>query len=102
MKTECTIPKGNAEAGDKGLQLVQNRALRQITGCHTASAVDHLHREAGILPVEDHLRLLSAQFLAQALQPGHPSDDVVNLPPGLRQMKQTLRSKVGDLVEPSR
>ena len=89
-----------SQSSIRQLQLVQNRALRLITGCHSLSAVDHLHREAGILPVEEHLKLLSAHFLVQALQLGHPSYDVVNLPPGPRQMKQTLRSKVGDLVEP--
>ena len=52
------------------------------------------------MPVEEHLLLLSAQHLAQALQPGHPSFDTVNLPPGPRRMKDTLRTKVGHLVEP--
>ena len=43
---------------------------------------------------------MSAQFLARALQPGHPSHYVVNLPPGPRKMKDTLSSKVGNLMEP--
>lgn len=47
-----------------------------------------------------HLRLLSGQCLARALQPGHPSHETVLLPPGPRQMKLTLRQKVGPLVEP--
>ena len=46
------------------------------------------------------LVLLSSQFLARAQQPSHPSHQVVNLPPGPRMMKQTLKSKVGHLVEP--
>ena len=82
------------------LQLVQNRALRLITGCHNASAVDHLHAETHMLPVKDHLELLSAQYLAAALQPAHPAHRIVNLPPGPRRMKETLKSKVGHLVEP--
>ena len=41
------------------LQLVQNRFLRLITGCHTTAAIDHLLSETKILPVEAHLRLLS-------------------------------------------
>ena len=48
------------------LQLVQNRALSLVTGCHTASSIDHLHAETETLPVGDHLELLSAQFLACA------------------------------------
>ena len=36
------------------LQVVQNRSLRLITGCHSAASVDHLHSECGVLPVEKH------------------------------------------------
>ena len=82
------------------LQLVQNRALRHITGAHLASSIDHLHAETDLLLVEPHLRLLSSQFLARTLQPGHPSHETVLLPPGPRPMKSTLRSKVGSLVDP--
>ena len=89
-----------SQSSVRRLQLVQNRALRQVTGCHAASSVDHLHLESEVLPVESHLKMLSAQYLAQALEPGHPSHDTVQLPPGPRQMKQTLKTKVGNLVEP--
>ena len=84
----------------KKLQLVQNRALRICLGCHSASAVDHLHREAKELMVADHLKLLSAQFLAKCLQPHHPSHLCVRLPRGRRSMKHTLQSKVSDVVQP--
>ena len=77
------------------LQLVQNRALRLVTGCYMASSVDHLQAETEVLPVGDHLELLSAQFLASAQQPDHPSHHVVNLDPGPRVQKETLSSKVG-------
>ena len=80
--------------------MIQNRALRRITGCHAAAATDHLHAETEVLPVKSHLKLLSAQFLARALQPDHPSHDVVRLPPGPRKLKETLSTKVGHLVEP--
>ena len=82
------------------LQIVLNRSPCLITGCHSAAAVDHLHAETKILPVEQHLHLLSAQYLASALQPGHVSHDVVSLPSGPRRMKETLQSKCQDLVEP--
>ena len=52
------------------------------------------------LPVEDHLKLFSAQFLARALQESHPSHCHVLQDHGHRPMKHTLRSKVLDLVEP--
>ena len=80
--------------------MVQNRALRLITGCHSASAVDHLHAETEMLPVSDHLELLAAQYLAGAQNPEHPAHRIVNLPPGPRKMKDTLKTKVGHLVEP--
>ena len=44
--------------------------------------------------------MLASQFLARALQPDHPSHDVVLLEPGPRMMKQTLRSKCWETVEP--
>ena len=53
-----------------------------------------------MLPVGDHLELLSAQYLAGAQQPDHPSHRVFNLSPGPRRLKETLKSKVGHLVEP--
>ena len=89
-----------SQSSIRRLQLVQNRALRLVTGCHNASSVDHLHSETEILPVGDHLELLSAQFLARAHQPDHPNHQVIHLPQGPRHNKETLSSKVGHLVEP--
>ena len=82
------------------LQRVQNKALRLATGCHTAAAVDHLHTETGVLPVSDHLHLLSSQFLARALHPDHVSHPYALLDQGRRGLKQTLRSKCIADVQP--
>ena len=82
------------------LQKIQNHALRLISGCHTAAAIDHLHDECELLPVGEHMRMLSAQFLAKALSPQHPSHDCAKAERGRRPMKETLRSKVFSLVEP--
>ena len=49
------------------MQLIHNSALRLALGCHKASSFEHLHNKALELPVEDHIKLLSAQFLARAL-----------------------------------
>ena len=86
----------------KRLQTIQNKALRLVTGCHNAAAQDHLHAETEILPVAAHLRLLSAQHLAKALQPSHPSHHLVAAPsePPRRRMKETLRSSCLEVVEP--
>ena len=84
------------------LQLVQNKALQSVTGLLSASCIGHLQAKTEILPVVDHLRLLSSQYLARALQPSHPSHEAVcrQPRPGHRQMKFTLQSKVGEVVEP--
>ena len=88
------------------LQVVQNRCLRIATGSHMASSIDHLHSEAGVLPVQDHLDMLCAQFLVSAMRPIHPSHDLVQLPPGPRKnklgrpLKETLSSKYGHVVAP--
>ena len=89
-----------SQSSIKRLQKIQNRALRLALGCHTAASFEHIHNEAMELPVEDHLRLLSAQFLARALQEGHPSHQHVTQDRGRRPMKETLRSKVIEEVQP--
>ena len=82
------------------LQLIQNKSLRLITGCHSAAAQDHLHDETQVLPVARHLHLLSAQFLARALQPSHPSHEWVASAESQRRMKETLRTSCWSDVEP--
>ena len=49
---------------------------------------------------EDHLRLLSAQHLAKCLQPHHASHHLACLDGGRRRIKETLQSKVKDVVQP--
>ena len=82
------------------LQRSQNQCLRVITGAHTAASLEHLHRETRILPVEDHLALMSRQFLAQASVESHPSFAVVPGDPGPRDHRHTLASKHGQAVAP--
>ena len=84
----------------KRMQLVQNKSLRLSTGCHLASSVEHLHAEVEELPVDDHLRLLSAQYLARSLQPHHVNFEFASLDQGPRALKDTLRSKCLDDVAP--
>mgnify|MGYP007048355338 CR=1 FL=1 len=54
------------------LQIVQNQALRVITGCLLMSPIEHLHRETKILPLKEHGEMLSKQFLLNCNLPGHP------------------------------
>ena len=82
------------------LQTIQNSALRIATGCVKMSAIDHLHAETQVLPVESHLSLLCSQFLARALQPNHPSHLTVTSPSGPRNKKHTLQSRFLPDVDP--
>ena len=82
------------------IQRIQNRALRIATGCHMASSVSHLHREAEFAFVGDHISMLCTQFLASCYREDHPSTAVVTLPSGPRSMKNTLQSKHLPLLEP--
>ena len=65
---------------------------------------DHLLAETGMLPVSEHLRLLSCQFLANASQEHHPSHQVIKIPTGLRKGRKevvhTLQSRFQHEVEP--
>ena len=49
------------------IQSAQNEALMMITGSHKMSNIDHLHSETEMLQVENHLNLLSAQYLVHCL-----------------------------------
>ena len=54
----------NASESNIGkIQHTQNKALRIITGSHKMSSIDHIHSETKMLQVEDHLKLLSVQYL---------------------------------------
>jgi len=63
------------------------------------SSIDHLHMEAEILTVEEHLDMLCTQFLASSLQPGHPSFPIVTADSSPRNMKQTLQRRYAAQVE---
>ena len=82
------------------LQTMQNNCLRVVTGFHAAASMEHLHHETQTLPVEDHLQLLSRQFLASSIQRNHPSFDVVSKPQAPRNLRHTLTSKHLPEVEP--
>jgi hypothetical protein len=82
------------------LQSVQNAALWAVTGCHAASAVQHLHDECEMLQVYDHLSMQCSQFLANARQPAHPSHNVTSHPAGRRpDRKPTIQHKFNQVVE---
>jgi hypothetical protein len=83
------------------LPVAQNEALRTIMGCHAAASMDHLHQECKLQPVDNHLDLLTTQFLANAVQPHHPSHEIVTAPPAPRpNMKPSLQTCYGASLTP--
>jgi hypothetical protein len=61
----------------------------------------HLYQEAKIMPVREHLDLLSTQFLANALQPHHPSHGLIMAPLAPRaHLKPSLQAKYGAAIAP--
>ena len=76
------------------LQSIQNAGLRLATGTIKMSSPDHLHSEAQMLMVDEHIYLLAAQYLASALRESHPAFDIVTRPSGSRSMKETLRRSI--------
>ena len=75
------------------LQRIQNAALRVATGSPMMASVDHLHMEAEIMMVGEHLDMLCAQFLATCLQSNHPSYPIVMEDSGPRNVKNTLQRR---------
>ena len=81
------------------LQAIQNAGLRTVTGSHKMASQDHLHTETKVLPVPDHLAMLSTQYLASSLREEHPAKEAVSRPPGRRNKKHTLQSKHRSEIE---
>ena len=84
----------------KRLQAIQNAGLRTVTGSHKMAHANHLHTETKVLPVPDHLAMLSTQYLASSLRAEHPANEYVSRPPGRRSMKQTLQSRFQNDITP--
>ena len=84
----------------KKLQTMQNHCLGVVTGNYATASFEHLHHKTKTLPVDDHLQLLSRQFLASSLHPQHPSHPVVTKPSGPRQLRHTLSSRHHQAVAP--
>ena len=64
------------------------------------SSIDHIHRETKMLQVEDHLNLLSAQYLVQCLDTENVCHHItkMDLPP--REMKETIFTRHYQTVLP--
>ena len=82
------------------LQAIQNSGLRIATGAVKMTPPDHLHSEAKMLKVDEHLHLLAAQYLASALRETHPMFPLVTHLPGPRSLKRTLQDAFYEDVAP--
>jgi len=72
------------------LQIVQNTALRIITGCTGNTITQYLHDETETLPLTEHLRLHASQLKQKAALPTHPLHKLTQPTPRPRNMKQTI------------
>ena len=72
----CSAPDWSTNLCDTNyinIKYTENEALRIATDGHKMSRVNHLHIEAKVLKVREHLELLSAQYLARCLESGNDS-----------------------------
>ena len=71
------------------LQRVQNKALKVATGTYHNASFQHIHRETKVLPLKEHGRMISEQYLAACHLPGHPGQKHLGRPPSARPLKKT-------------
>jgi hypothetical protein len=74
------------------LQIAQNQAIRIITGNLKMASEEHLHRESKILPIKEHCKMISKQFLLTCHQPHHPGFKHISKPLPPRNMKPTIQN----------
>ena len=74
----------------KNVQSCQNAALRTATGCLLMTPVDHLHEEAKVLPVRQHNKMLSMQYLLGCYRQSHPNHHLVDRQPPPRHVRKDL------------
>ena len=80
------------------IQHAKNEALRIITGSHNMSSIDHLRSETEMLQVEDHLNLLSAQYLVQCLYTDNVCHHITKMDHPPREMKETIFTRHNQTV----
>ena len=78
----------------------QNEALRIITGSHKMSSIDHIHSETKMLQVEDHMNLLSVQYLVQCLDTENVCHHITKMDLLPKEMKETILTRHYQTVLP--
>ena len=97
------VPAWSTNASESNIgkiQRAQNETLRIITGSHKMLCIDHLHSETKMIQVEDHLTLLSVQYLVQCLDTENVCHHItkMDLPP--REMKEIIFTRHNQTVLP--
>ena len=82
------------------IQRTQHEALRIITDSHKMPSIDHFHSETKMPLVNDHLNLLSAQYLAHWLDTEHVCHHITTMDHSPREMKETLFTRHNQTVVP--
>ena len=54
------------------------------------AATEHLHRETKVLPLKEHGRMITQQYIVASHPPGHPGRNQLCRPPSARNLKQTM------------
>ena len=97
----ATVWSTNASDTSLGkIQRTQNEALRIITGSHKMPSIDHLHSETKMPLVEDHLNLLSVQYLVHCLDTENICHHITTLDHPPREMKEALFTRHNQTVVP--
>ena len=65
--TAAVWSRNASDSSLEKMQRTQNEALWIITGSHKMASIDHIHSETKMSQVEDHLNLLSAQYVVHCL-----------------------------------
>ncbi|KAI5752156.1 hypothetical protein M8J77_014356 [Diaphorina citri] len=73
-------------------QIAQNASLRVATGCHKMAHEHHLHSETKILPVKEHSKMLTQQYLISCYQENHPCHNLVTAPSPPRNLRKTVNN----------
>ena len=64
------------------------------------SSIDHIHSETKMLQVEDHLNLVSAQYVVQCLGTDNVCHHITKMDLPLREMKETIFTRHNQTVLP--
>ena len=73
------------------LQTTQNQALRVVTGNLAMASEQHLHRESKIIPIKDHCRMITCQYLLTNHVQDHPGFRLTTKPLPPRSLKPTIQ-----------